>query len=225
MKLKQVLLARSIRQVSIVGTGEPRSDAIERVKNRYGFKKAPERVADLLPENPLAAMQAMMFQEGVFVSNQKRIGIALLQFLPGMIVADTRATTDDTDHFLDDYIASANARHADAITSTGPSYYLSQIEVKMERPQGLWEGFTRYDDTAQAIDRLLSGYGLTVPKYSFWGVNLNTNPHNLGVLPPAFFNIERRNGFAFESNTFFSQAPLKTKDHIALLEKLDSVVH
>ncbi|MGA9723953.1 MAG: hypothetical protein WBQ86_15955 [Candidatus Binatus sp.] len=225
MTLRQVILSRVIRQVAIVSTGAPRLDAIQRIKERYHFMKAPLRFEDLNPDNPLAAVQGLTFQEGEFVANQKRIGILRFQFVPGVILADSRATTEETDLFLEDYINFANGIAPEAITSTGPTYYLSQVEVTFERPQGLREGFSQYEEACRMIDRSLEGYGLKVPKFDFWGVNLNIDAHHLGVLAPAFFNLERRAGFPFSANVFFSQAPLRTKDHLVLLEKLDSIIH
>jgi hypothetical protein len=225
MKLQQVILARVIRQVAVMGTGAPAPDAVKRIKERYQFMNAPERFEDLHPKNPLAAMQGLVFQEGVFVANEKRIGILRLQFSPGIILADTRATTDESEAILDDYIESANKIAPEAITPAGPTYFLSQIEVKIERPQGLFEKLPQYENAARIIDRHLEDDGLKLPKYGFFGINLNFDSHGLGILPPAFFNIERRVGFSFDKNVFFSQAPLRTKDHVALLEKLDATVH
>ena len=225
MNLRQIILSRAIRQVAIMSTGAPTLDAVQKIKERYKFMKAPERFEDLHPSNPLAAAQGMSFLEGVFVANGKRIGILRFQFLPGLILADTRATTEEIDLFLDDYIESADAVASETVSVTGAPYYLSRVEVKINRPQGLMEVFSRYQETAQMIDRLIEGYGLKVPKFEFWGINLNFDGHGLGVMPPSAFNIERRVGVPFKENVFFSQAPLRTKDHLLILEKLDSVIH
>jgi len=221
VKFRQTVLARSIRQVAAIGTGAPRIDVIRKIKERYQFLKAPERYEEMFP-NPLLPEQPITFQGGKFTIGKRDVGIATLQFLPGMFFVDTQTSTDDADAILEDYISTANKENPDSLTPTGPSYYLSQIEVNMEKVPDLP---SPYQDATQIIDRFLADYGSTVPKYAFWGMNLNLDPHGLGVMAPAFFALERRVGFPFSAKVFFSQAPLRTKDHLVVLEKIDSIIH
>lgn len=222
MKVRQTVLSRVIRQVAVVGTGVPRADIVRKIKERYDFQKCPDKFEEMFPEHiagPLAA--GISFFEGKFKVDEKVVAINLFQLKPGMIFADTRSSTDHGEAFLEDYISRANAETPECITSTGPTYYLSQIEFTMERVP---EVLAPIEQAGKTIDRLLDDYGLKVPKFSFWGTSINTDPHQLGVMPPAFFALERRVGFPFSAKVFFSQAPLRTKDHIALLEQLDSPI-
>jgi hypothetical protein len=222
MKVRQTVLSRVVRQVAVAGTGAPRIDVVRKIKDRYDFQKWPEKFEETFPEliaGPLAA--GITFLEGKFKIDDKVIGINVFQLKPGVIFADTRSSTDHSEAFLEDYISRANAETPDCITSTGPTYYVSQIEFTMERVPDI---IAPMEQTGKTIDRLLDDYGLKVPKYGFWGTTINTDPHQLGILPPAFFALERRVGFPFSSKVFFSQAPLRTKDHIALLEQLDSPI-
>ena len=219
MKFRQVILARTIRQVAAIGTGSPRIDAVLKIKDKYKFQKAPERFEEIYPQNPL---QTISFQGGKITIDKREVGITLVQFLPNMFVVDTQTSTDDSDWIADDYIATANAEHPESITPTGPSYYVSQIEFSLEKPPDL---APQFEDAAKIIDRFLADYGETVPKFGSWGTTLNIDPQGLGVLAPAFFALERRVGFPFSAKVFFSQAPLRTKDHLVVLEKLDSIIH
>jgi len=223
MKFRQVQLARSIRQVATIGTGAPRADLVQRLKQTYRFMKAPEQFQEMFP-TPLQvqAGQGLTFQEGRFVVGNREIGINLFQISAGVLFADTRSSTDDADLFLEDYVTAANKMLPGAVTSNGPSYYVSQVEFEMERIPAV---APEYASAAGEIDRLLSGYGLQVPKYQFLGLHLSLDPLGVGVINPAPFTLERRMGFAFKSNIYFSQAPLRTKEHLALLEKLDSVLN
>ncbi len=215
MKPRQVLLARSIRQVAVLNTGEPRLDPIMRIKERYRFMKAPEKFEEMFSS-------VFSFQEGVFMVGDRKVAVTSLQFAPNVIVADVRSSTEDGDLFLNDYIDLANSRHAEAITEIGPPYYVSHIEFTMEKAPELPQQF-RY--AAQTIDGFLADYGLKVPKFDFWTASINADPKGLGVLAPTTFAIERRTGFPFDAKVFFSQAPLRTKDHLAVLEKLDTILH
>jgi len=222
MKFRQTILARSIRQVTAIGTGAPRADVIRKIKEKYQFLKAPERYEEMFPNPLLQPPPPITFQGGKFSVGKRDFGIVTLQFLPGMFFVDTQTDTDDADLVLDDYIATANKENPESIIPSGPTYYLSQIEVNMEKVPDLP---SPYQDAAQIIDRFLADYGLSVPKYGFWATHLNLDTHGLGVMAPAFFALERRVGFPFNAKVFFSQAPLRTKDHIAVLEKLDSIIH
>lgn len=222
MKLRQVILARSIRQVSIAASSVPPTETIATIKEKYGFLKAPEKLEELRP-NPLQAqISGIAFHEGKFQIDSRSVGIITLQFLPNMIVLDTRSSTEDCDIILDDYMEHIAKRSSDSVIPLGPSYYVSQLEFTMERTPAL---LPQFEEAGRAVDRFLADYGLSVPKYAFWSTLLNLDQEGLVQLQPAYFSLERRIGFPFKQNLFFSQAPLRTKDHIALLEKFDSPLH
>jgi hypothetical protein len=219
MKFRQVILARAIRQVAAIGNGAPRIDVIAKVKDKYKFLKAPERFQEVYPQNPL---QPITFQGGKITINKRDVGIIQIQFVQNMIVVDTQTSTDDSDWIIDDYISTANAENPEAIVQTGPPYYLSHVELNLERAPELPPQF---EEAGKTIDRFLADYGEVVPKFGYWGVTLNLDSQGLGVLAPAFFALERRVGAAFNAKVFFSQAPLRTKDHLVVLEKLDTIIH
>lgn len=219
MKFRQTILARTIRQVVPIADGSPRIDAVHRIKDKYKFLKVPEFFQEVFPQNPL---QPISFQGGKITIDKREVGILQIQFLQNMIVVDTQTSTDDSDWIVDDFISTANTEHPESITPTGPPYYVSQVELNLEKPPDL---SPQFEDAAKIIDRFLVGYGETVPKFAPWGMTLNIDGHELGVLAPAFFALERRVGFPFSSKVFFSQAPLRTKDHLVILEKLDTIIH
>jgi hypothetical protein len=60
--------------------------------------------------------------------------------------------------------------------------------------------------------------------YSLAGLSLDCDPLAFpGRRKPVYFGIERRAGFRYDENIFFSPAPLRTKDHFALLERLEAL--
>jgi len=222
VKLRQVILARSIRQVSIASGGAPQIDAIAQIKQKYEFLKAPEKIEELRPSPVQAQMAGLAFLEGKFQIGSRSIGISSLQFLPNLLILDTRSSTEDSDVILDDYLAHVAKRGSGSVIPLGPSYYVSQLEFTMERVPGI---LPQFEKAGRTVDRCLRDYGLNLPEYGFWSVALNVDQHGLAQLQPAYFSLERRAGFPFKENMFFSQAPLQTKDHIALLEQFDSPLH
>jgi hypothetical protein len=222
VKLKQVLLARSFRQVAVAGSGEPRVDFVKRLKDKYEFLKVPEKLEEFATNPIQAQLTGISFHEGKFKIGNRYVGIALLQIRPGIIAVDTHTSTDDADLIIDDFVADARANSPESVTPLGPPLYVDQVEFSMERVPPIPQ---EYGSAAAVIDRYLADYGLTVPKYSFWSMALNLDPHGLGQIQPPYFSIERRAGFPFSAKMFFSQAPLRTKEHLALLEQLDSTLH
>ena len=174
---------------------------------------------EVFPTDP---SQPVTFQGGKITIDKREVGIVQIQFVQNMIVVDTQTSTDDSDWIADDFISTANAEHPESITPAGPPYYVSQIEFNLEKAPDLPPQF---EDAAKIIDRFLADYGESVPKFGLWGMTLNLDPQGLGAMAPAFFALERRAGFPFSAKVFFSQAPLRTKDHLVVLEKLDSIIH
>src|ERR1019366_7101267 len=80
---------------------------------------------------------------------------------------------------------------------------------------------------AELVTGLVRGYGFTAcPDYEpssfilFFDNSKFTNP-------PTFagsFLVDRRAGAGYEENRYYSQAPLRTADHIALLNELEKLL-
>lgn len=221
INLRQVILARSIRQVAAIFSLDYRLDLVGKLRDRYSFIKVPTTVDELLGVDPA---EGIKFQHGRFVRGDRSFVVELLQFLASpagtlMIVCDTRTSTDDCDLFLDDYVKQANLARPDMITPTEPTLHLSQIEFTMERSiKDLCR--SPLTDVGQSLHSILAGYGQKTPSFELTGIIVNFDRVDFGGIPPAHFSLERRMGFRHETNTYFSQAPLKTQDHVAVLEHL-----
>src|ERR1700722_1644200 len=135
MKFRQTILARTIREVTAIGDGTPRIDAVRRVQEKYKFLKAPELFHEVFPPDP--SQQPITFQGGKITIDKREVGIVQIQFLQNMIVVDTQTSTDDSDWIAEDFISTANAAHPESITPAGPPFYVSQIEFGMEKAPDL----------------------------------------------------------------------------------------
>lgn len=222
IKIRQTILARSIRFVSAIYALEYRPELIRRIQERYGFLKGPVTPDEMLGVNPF---EGIKFQHGKFVHGQKTFVVENLQFATAptgasMIICDTRTSTDDADSFLEEYIKQSNLSRPDMIAVTEPPMYLSQIEFSSERSVASFcDG--RVAAAAENIDSVLASYGLKLPTYEVVNLNLFFDASSFGGgMPPANFTIERRAGLRHSANVYFSQAPLKTGDHTAILERL-----
>ena len=61
-------------------------------------------------------------------------------------------------------------------------------------------------------------------KFEPFGISLGADYTLIPGLKPINFRLERRGGLSFETNYYISQAPLRTPDHLKLLEKLEKLV-
>lgn len=62
---------------------------------------------------------------------------------------------------------------------------------------------------------------LKVGKFDFQGISLGTNPELSEK--PLLIRFEREVNTVFSENRYFSSAPLETKDHLSLLESLETI--
>lgn len=219
MKIRQILKARSIRQVASVQTLDYRPDTIKKLQERYGFLKVPTTFDELFGTKESEGIQ---FHHGKFTDGSRTFVIDLLQFLPGVILADVRTSTEDAELFLDDYIKRANETRADTITTSGPTMYMTQLEFTMDRPLEML--MPKSVAIGSAIDAHLQRYGIKSPPFVARGIIINLDPVGLGGFIPSLFAIERRKDFPHSANVYFSQAPLKTSDHQSLLENIEQTM-
>lgn len=223
MKLRQAILARSISQVSAIYSTEYLPDLVRRLQERYSFIKVPSTPDELLGTDPT---QGIKFLHGKLVHGQRTILIDSLQFLTlsanSMIIVDTRTSTDDSDFVIDDYIRNANVTRPDMILRNEPTQYDNHLEFTMDGSLGEFCS-PPLRNAGDAINRLLDSYKIKTPGYEPSNIIIYYDQSGLGGLLPVPFRIERRAGFRYGANTYFSQAPLKTVDHIALLERLSEM--
>ena len=60
-------------------------------------------------------------------------------------------------------------------------------------------------------------------RYTTYGFRLHTDTNVIPGLKPIPFTVERRLGSDFSQNRYFSTAPLRSPDHIEILEHLESI--
>jgi hypothetical protein len=216
IEIRQTTSARAIRQVTAIQLPEPRVETVKKLQERYGFMKIPSTFEELFPSDP---NQGIKFAEGKFDRNGQTVVIQLLQLLPNIILAETRTSTDDADAFLDDYIQQANQNRNDIIKIVAAPIYNSQIEFSMKH--GLEEFTPTAAKLGAQLNSLVAGYGTPMQSYRVISIAVNHTLVGLGGIQPAHFSIERRSGIPYDADLYFSNAPLKTRDHIALLKSLD----
>lgn len=214
IEIQQIILARVLQMVkSPFGTLGYLPDLVRQLKDRYSFVGVPKD-EDLLPSDPPKGAE---FHLGKLVRGDKEIIVDRLTVWRDGIVADSTSSTDDMDFFVNDLAEWARAAAPKAIIS-GPHYYLSHLEIRMDKPLALYTPQLR--ESGGTISELLSSYGIATPRYETSVIHLYFDIFGKGSPVPGLFSLERRQNAAWSENLWFSQAPLKTSDHFSLLRAL-----
>jgi len=106
-----------------------------------------------------------------------------------------------------------------------PTNYLSQLEFELDHTPR--ERLSFMKPMCDMITKFIRGYGFTAcPEYEpmafslYFDSSVLTNPPTL----VGSFSFDRRNAVPWDENRFYSQAWLKTKDHIAVLTELEKLL-
>ena len=220
MEVQETILARVIRLVKISNTVGYWPDLVNDLGVRYSFASLPD-IKEILASQEKGAAKGAEFQVGKLKkSDGKLIVIGKFTVFNDGLVADCRTSTDDCDIFLDSIQEWAKT-NLSAIKNVGRSLYLSQLEVKFNLQPNEYAKI--FNPLGGQIAALLTGYGAPpgVMPFRFGSLTLAMEPGDAPSFKPSVFTIERRLNVPFDENVFYTQAPLRTSDHIALLNTLE----
>lgn len=217
LELRKVVLARSLQMIkSSSGTIGYLPDLAKQVKDQYSFIKGPKN-EDLLPSDPPKGAE---FQHGKLVQLSRIIIIDKLTVFSDGIVVDTSSSTDDSDLCLND-LAQWALTATPGVTQVGPRYYLSQMEVHMDPP--LATRMPQFQLIGERTTARLAGYGIQAPVYQPSVIHMYYDTLGKPAPQPGAFVLERRLNIPHSENVWFSQAPLRTWDHMQLLGELEKI--
>jgi hypothetical protein len=195
-------------------------ELVTAVKQKYEFLGAPA----VGPNQPID------FQAGKFPLADKIVTIE--QFVVAYVGnratslgASTRISSDASEAFIDQLSKWAAEQYDLDTREVLPRAYFSQVEFVLPRP--LSSHFTELGEIGEVIASLVQGYGLKdCPIYEFSGFSMNFDlvKHDDLKPNPQPFAIERRVGSSYDERKYFSQAPLRTQDHKAVLDRLETLL-
>jgi hypothetical protein len=185
------------------------------LKEQYKFAKSPAHAGDL-------TNNALVFEHGAFVKVNGESIHAQLSIYNDGIVAETASCTDDTMEFIKSLCEWA-VKAGYSLPSEGMVRFgfANQVRVLCETP------LLAINPTIESLIRLLES--------RFQSLDNKPRVFDLGAihlfsedvskpLAPVPFRFERKYGAPFSSNEYFSLAPLRTQDHLDLLEELEKIL-
>jgi len=178
---------------------------------RYGFA--------IVPKIEQLEATKVEFRQGVF----KGVGIESFAIYNDGVVLTSKSSTDVLDDFLADITewmgASFGLKRVE--THSINRSYESNVMVKSEAKllkaldalAPIWELITKAVKSATGLNA----------KFESFGIAIGADHSLIPGLKPITFRLERRGGLSFETNYYVSQAPMRTPDHLKLLEKLEKM--
>ena len=221
MKVQNILLGRSVRLLKFdqpMG-GIHLKRAVDALQERYSFMRVPQTLEEY------NEAQGIHFKHGRFLvdrdGTKREIVIDDFAVYSDGVVADTRSHTEEADDFLSDLINWGAEYFQMKYNLSQPmaTYYISNLEIVLEAH--LSEFVAPSTSIVQQLTACFDRYGLKVGPFEVTSLVFDFDRK---VMPSVSSNytLQRREGVPFELNTYFSSAPLKTDDHIDLLQSLEA---
>jgi hypothetical protein len=205
---RSIWLVRSLR---LNPKGRSLVPTVLGLAERYKFSKLP-------PANSLA-MQSLdlKFESGVFVAPDGTPLAVNLSILDDGIIAETRASTDESDRFLEDALSWASADYGLPHFSelSIERLYASELTVQLDLSASFFnQKFSGYTDRLRRGVSNNPGIPMEVTAIQF-------GPDPSLTKKAAPFKIERLANVPFDRNEYYSIAPVPTSEHIELLQTME----
>jgi hypothetical protein len=197
--------------------GGPTSDKIvDKVAERYEFTKLP----NLNVTNDEIDKSGIRFERGILKKAGSNINIIeFVVFNDGVVIGSQ--TTEDAELFWSDIFAWLRTEHGYREFATPPLLrYISQIIVEFDSP--LINFMKDFEKLSSPVSKVLSAIYDAEIRMDFSRIDLEFDRiGNKSALNIPRFIIERRVQIPFERERYMCSAPMRTRDHISVLEEIE----
>jgi hypothetical protein len=215
MEKKAVLLAQAMRFLRPSGSYGHIPAAVKALEEKFKFQAVPNKAEELANPTQTAPL---VFRYGTCKVAGRAVVIVILQIFPTAVLAGVDTSTEDAESFLDELIEWASEKFGIEYQKLAEPAFSSQLEVKLAKPLG--EYFPRLKKVCEAGSKLISDVFVNKPPYELAGITLSFD--RLKFIPsPGNIRLERRESAPYADNLYFSEAPMTTKNHLALLKLLE----
>ena len=214
--LAKATLLFSLEEAAPLG-GVNTANIILGIADRYHFAKHPDLKT---PREELGKI-GLKFEDGFFVGSQ--INVSEFNIFSDGIVVSAK-TTDDAEYFIADILQFMRENHNFREFIEAPlTRFISQIVVEFSSK--LASLIKDHNLIANLISSQLSSIYQESISLDFSRLDFEFD--KIGTKSPLIvprFVIERRPGVAFERERYYCFAPLRTRDHIRVLEEIENSI-
>lgn len=180
--------------------------------DRYKFSDYPTDIAAALRGG------ALEFRHGLF----KKAAFDLAVYNDGIIIS-SQSNSEVVDEAYQDIISVITKTLGFSIAKAKivDRLYDSTIVVKSDKP--ILEPINSIAILGDSVStRLRDTNGMDVP-FEPVGFSLSADYERISGMKPSVFRVERKAGRDFSLNHYYSTAPLRTDDHLAVLGELEAL--
>jgi hypothetical protein len=226
MERVAILQAQTIRAVQVRGIFGYLPEAVQALVKQYqfvGYPRESELSGLIVPPSgdPNLAAKPATFTQGRARIANKDVVIDSLQIYQNGLIVSTRTGTDDSDAIVADVLRWSGDYFKVTYDELKPSAgHGSQLEFKFVRslPELMPTLRTVGRKIADSIEKDFWGFE---PPYQAIGVNFYFDRNKFPAIAPGVVKIDYRASQPFEKNIYWSEAPLSTTNHEAVLVEFE----
>ncbi len=214
MELTAIVVARAIALLEVQAL-DPKGqvstpDALKSVADRYAFTKVPQDLAEF------------DLQKGVDLAFGKldNINIERLTIFGTGIAVDTRSSTEDSEKVILDLLEVVRQSFGATVKPSRELFYSQVIFRSDLRLTTLHPVLIRI---AQRVSGSVSRDLQQTVAFEPVSIVIHLDASQT-KLNPGVFSIERRLEIPFSENSYFSQAPLRTAEHLELIQEFEAAL-
>ena len=217
MRVNKALFGQAIRFIDVIREEKKDYSLFKMnraIQTRYEFLEAPTKLQDYNYNS------GVTYQVGRFGGK----GIKRFQIYQPGLLCEAEDSTDVCDAFLDDITGWLEREfeqrgHEKPLTRA----YVSQVEVYSDIDLGA--AFQEMHVIGRSLQENLRLYSPASPQFEVSSIRMQiAPPDDPQALIPAQFIFERRADSPFSDNLYFSSAPVRTADHVKILDELEGVL-
>jgi hypothetical protein len=219
MKVLSVIRAESVRAERVVGGDYGYlPEAAAMFTKQYGFIGIPTAEELVSPDQS----KGIVFRSGKLETDHRLIPIDEFHLFSNGLSVTTHSNTTDSDLVLDHIIEWAKSAFKLEVEPLKPGTgHSSQLEIRLHK--SLPELFPYLSEIGAAITKGLDDWWEFKPSYELININFWHDKTKYPQFAPPAFRVDRRDNVSFEQEAYYSEAPMSTENHIAVLEKLERV--
>ena len=185
-------------------------EALGTLGKRYSFAKVPTKLEDV------------DFQRGVELQEgrHREIRVDRIVIFLNAIVVDTRSSTEDSQVILNDLLELSRGTFGSGLKPARQTF-ASQLVFRSEMQ------LAKMNPILSRMAGVLSERTSSDLRHPFTveptAILLHVDTAQARTTP-ATFSIERRNEIPFAEKTYFSSAPLRTVEHVKLVEEFEAAL-